>query len=463
MKQKISFIVPVFNHVEQSREMLDSLLSSVPRTVDFEVIVVDDGSSDGTRSWLAGLRHARVRPLFNEANVGYARSNNRAVQQATGDVLGLLNNDLILLPGWLEPMLELLGSPSANAGIVGNVQVRVDDGVVDHAGIEVDHLAKIEHIRALPPDGEAGRRVLAVTGACCLVSRQDFVSVGGFDERYLNGGEDVDLCLKLRARRRYAYVAAKSRVRHHVSLTRSISPQSRERGERNSRLLFGQWRHVIQWETRNAWMRILSSPADADHARIIRDFCLGEAYRGALHAVSGILAKSSCHREVARWREMLDGEVPNRDPLPLAAVQGLRWGGTTRFEEADVAGRYPWVDGRARLALPTGLASRGLAVSGRILTRRGAEGQVAQRFVITLQINGVQTATWAGHSPGEFRVGLDRPAALDQHDSLVTLGVTWMADDARLQGRWRQEALQAVRVCTLVADGDLLLDFGKQG
>jgi len=461
MNQKLSFIVPMFEHLDQSKVMLASLLATVPAGLDFEVIMVDDGSTDGTRDWLGRLRDERIRPLLNPTNLGYARSNNRAVQVAAGDVLGLLNNDLILLPGWLEPMLEVLREPAANAGIVGNVQLRVDDDRIDHAGIEVTHLAKVEHIRARPPGGEARRRVFAVTGACCLISRRDFQRVGGFDERYLNGGEDVDLCLKLRAQGRYAQVAAASRVRHHVSLTRSANPQSQERAERNSRLLFQQWGPVIQWETKGAWLRLLASPADPAAARVIDEFCLAPAYERAPQAVSGILAKSICHREEARWRQLLDGDVPI-DPQPLESVQGLRWGHAGRLDDIQLAERYAWCDGRVRLVLPRGSLSRSLAISGRIFGRRDAEPAWARGIVIGIQINGVQTRTWRAQAPGDFRIALDRPAALSERDNLVSVSVTWIPDAARRDTTQGLEPLQAVRFFALILDGDRVLDLGHR-
>ncbi|MGZ5781264.1 MAG: glycosyltransferase family 2 protein, partial [Burkholderiaceae bacterium] len=249
-----SFIVPLFNHVDHSKAMLNSLLRTLPAGLDFEIILVDDGSVDGTKEWLYQLQNEHIRIVSNEKNLGYAKSNNRAAALAKGKILGLLNNDLIFLDGWLEPMMELINSTRISPGIVGNIQYRVDDNAIDHVGMQVSHLAKIEHIRVIPESSLAFKRTFAVTGACCLIFREDFFSAGGFDEQYINGGEDVDLCLKLSELGKYPYVSTISKVKHHVSLTRDRGSLTHEK---NSRLIFSKWKPVLLQEIKNAWLQLL--------------------------------------------------------------------------------------------------------------------------------------------------------------------------------------------------------------
>ena len=133
----------------------------------------------------------RLRRRFRR---GFAKTNNAGVRQAAGQILGLLNNDLLFEPGWLEPMLAVLESPVLNAGCVGNVQYRVADGALDHAGVRLSCTGQFEHIQRLPEIGPGYARVLAVTGACLLMRKADFERAGGFDEVFVNGCEDVDLC-----------------------------------------------------------------------------------------------------------------------------------------------------------------------------------------------------------------------------------------------------------------------------
>ena len=103
----VSVVVPLFNCLELTQAMLASLEATLPRALAVEIILIDDGSTDGTRTWLSTLDPARYRVLLNERNLGYAAANNRAVAVARGKFLALLNSDLELTPGWLEPMLEI--------------------------------------------------------------------------------------------------------------------------------------------------------------------------------------------------------------------------------------------------------------------------------------------------------------------------------------------------------------------
>lgn len=228
--------------------MLASLLGTIPSGLSYEIIFVDDGSTDGTREWLQTKASSSISFLLNEGNVGYATANNRAAARAKADLLVLLNNDLILTPGWLEPMLALYWS-YGDAGLIGNVQLNLRSNQIDHAGIVINGKGKPEHDRTPPDTWSRFRSVPAVTGACLLVTRSLWNDLGGFDERFINGCEDVDLCLRARSRRRQNLVALRSVIHHHVS----ASPGRKSRDEANTRRLTYRWRDELVCLGVKAW------------------------------------------------------------------------------------------------------------------------------------------------------------------------------------------------------------------
>lgn len=309
---RLSIVVPLFNCLALTRAMLDSLRSTLPANVSHEIILVDDGSTDGTREWLRTTREVQSAPfrvLLNERNLGFAGANNRAVALARGEVLALLNNDLVLLPGWLEPMLSALDRLGDRAGLVGNVQRDARTGEIDHAGLEITPAAKPVHTRRLPARLarllQAVRPVAAVTGACLLLRRSLWQELGGFDEGYVNGGEDIDLAYRARATGRVNVVALQSVVRHHVS----SSPGRKARDEQNSFRLAQRWERELTADAWRPWCReflrsSFGSPREREYPVVFASL----AYLAGLRREPPPEAKrgvaEGMAREFARWRAM---------------------------------------------------------------------------------------------------------------------------------------------------------------
>ncbi|MFA6285810.1 MAG: glycosyltransferase [Opitutaceae bacterium] len=259
----LSVITATFNKLELSQDYLSSLEANPPDE-PWEIIWVDDGSTDGTRDWLQNLPAPRHRVIFNNQNLGYAASNNRGAQIAQGEILVLLNNDLVLTPGWYKPMIASLTSIK-HVGMVGNIQIQPKTGRIDHAGVIFDLVGLPDHHlknRGLRAAKGAGHFFNATTAACCMIRRDVFLSVGGFDERYQNGCEDLDLCLRLQAQGYRHWVDYHSVVHHHVS----SSPGRKTREQDNLRLFLSEWGSVTRtWGERdwpkNYLSRHLWSPA----------------------------------------------------------------------------------------------------------------------------------------------------------------------------------------------------------
>ena len=314
----ISFIVPLFNHVEHSRKMLATLLNSLPRDLRFEILFADDESTDETREWLLSLDDPRIRYTLNERNLGYAKTNNSAAKLAEGRFLGLLNNDLLFEPGWLEPMLAVIDSPLLNVGIVGNLQYRVADKALDHAGVVLMPCGKFDHIREAPVSGSKPIPVYVATGACMVILRSDFEEIGGFDEAFINGCEDIDLCLQIRRLGKQIYIAPNSQIRHHVSLSRS---RTSLQNEKNSQYLYAKWRKEIKLKLTKSWIDLLDDP-NTDHQHFI-DGTLTPSFKSKRHSAAIAIAEAALLREEARWHRELDNPASLDDWLNNVSVSGV--------------------------------------------------------------------------------------------------------------------------------------------
>lgn len=208
----VSIIVPLYNGVELTRQCLDSLSANVNPEL-YELIIVDNASNDETQRLLDSL-HASVCIIRNATNLGFARACNQGAWAASTPYLLFLNNDTVVTPGWLEALCEAC---QADVGIVG-CRMLYPDGSIQHAGIELvngipDH--PYRHQPADSPVANMRRDLDMVTGACLLIRRDLFLQLGGFDEVYRNGVEDVDLCLRVREAGYRVVYEPRAMIYHH--------------------------------------------------------------------------------------------------------------------------------------------------------------------------------------------------------------------------------------------------------
>jgi glycosyltransferase involved in cell wall biosynthesis len=182
-----SVVVPTYNRLDLLEEALASVWAQT--WTDFEVIVVDDGSTDGTSEWLQG--QPRVK-LLRQANCGHGAARNRAAREAKGEYLACLDSDDRWFPWTLARLAEAIERHGRPALMLGTpVEVRSDDWTGAAAARDAplrcepfhDYLASSS--RALFP------------GTCVCVARRDcLLSAGGFAES-LRCAEDIDLFLRL--------------------------------------------------------------------------------------------------------------------------------------------------------------------------------------------------------------------------------------------------------------------------
>ncbi|MGD9849841.1 MAG: glycosyltransferase [Nitrospirales bacterium] len=228
-----SIVIPVFNEVKLTQQCLDHLSESIT-DVSYEVIVVDNASTDGTATYLSSLG-GDIQILRNQENLGFAKACNQGAAVAKGKYLVFLNNDTIPQPGWLEPLIHEADTDS-QVGIVGS-KLLFPDGKVQHAGIvfsrtygEPYHFfsgGSSEHQTI-----NRRREMQAVTAACMLVKKDIFKQVAGFDEGYINGFEDVDFCLRVRESGMKIIYQPQSRLYHIGSQTQGRKDHEAENVQR---------------------------------------------------------------------------------------------------------------------------------------------------------------------------------------------------------------------------------------
>ena len=224
----VSIIIPTRNRAD----LLQTCLQGIADTdyPDMEVIVVDNDSDDPqTLDFLATLDATRHRVLRHTGAFNYSAINNRAVAQAQGRLLCLLNNDIeVIEPGWLATM-----AAQAVRDDVGAVGARLlyPDGRIQHAGVVIGMGGAAGHAhRFLHPkeEGYFQRHALpqfasAVTAACLVVMRDRFLAVGGLDEsNFPVAFNDVDLCLRLNRQGWQSLYEPRATLIHHESVSRGL-------------------------------------------------------------------------------------------------------------------------------------------------------------------------------------------------------------------------------------------------
>lgn len=204
---QVSIIIPIYNKLEFTKRCLKGIIENT-KSIDYEIIIVDNASSDGSKEYLTELskEKPRIRYVRNETNLGFSKANNIGVKYSRGKYLMFLNNDTYPLENWLSSSLNLIEKDPSVAA-VGSKLLFPDD-TIQHAGVVIvedkkinDPLVARHYYYKISKDDPAVNKPFeyqALTAACLLVNKFAFLEVLGFDEGYWNGYEDVDLCFKLR-------------------------------------------------------------------------------------------------------------------------------------------------------------------------------------------------------------------------------------------------------------------------
>ena len=195
---KASIIVLTYNGKEYTQECLESIFSHTH--LPFELIVVDNASTDGTVEYLKSLSKSHpVKVIYNDTNLGYAGGNNRGVLVAEGDYLVFLNNDVIVTGGWLQRIARHF-EQSPQIGAVGPLTnaARGIQRIATKPYKDLDQMHLFASDLAAHFQGKYCYYDRLV-GFCLAIRREVIKKVGLFDEQFgLGNFEDDDLCLRIK-------------------------------------------------------------------------------------------------------------------------------------------------------------------------------------------------------------------------------------------------------------------------
>ena len=251
----VTLIVPTHDRVD----LLSACISSARRCAGdarLRFLIIDNASSEpATLSYLEEARRSGIAVLRDERAFNYARMNNHAVAQAQDGVICLVNNDVEFTdPDTFDEMLSRLAE--RDVGAVG-VLMQHESEVIQHGGVVLGPTfaarhAFCDHVLGDPGYGgllTVAHQTSAVTAACLMMRRRDFLSAGGFDETaFPVAFNDVDLCLKLAATGKRIVFTPHVALKHHESLSRGsdMAADRRPRFHRELEVLRKRWHRLLR-------------------------------------------------------------------------------------------------------------------------------------------------------------------------------------------------------------------------
>ena len=210
-----------WNGLNHLQTYLPSVLTHTPLWAD--LLVVDNGSTDGSLEWVNEMHGDRVRTLSLGENFGFAEGYNRALAEMDADFFVLLNSDVRLDGPWLHPILTIMNREGWDVASPRVVQ-DVDPSRCEHAGAAGGWMDSdgypfclgrlFQVVEEVDDWHRKDREVFWASGACFFIRREAWVHAGGFDGSLFAHMEEIDLCWRLKNMGKRVGCAGTVEVRH---------------------------------------------------------------------------------------------------------------------------------------------------------------------------------------------------------------------------------------------------------
>jgi len=256
----ISIVIPSMNKLYYTRRCLESLLAT--EGVEFEYVLVDNGSTDGTAEYLlefrrvAAARQIPVTVVLNDRNVGACTARNQAIGLARGTEIAFLDNDIVLRDRrWLLVLHETLYADERTAVVTPKLLFPFPPYAIEHAGMAISPAGLVGYLgrgedRELP-EYNIRREIQGSASACILVKRAVLDEVGLFDEIFNPVQyEDLDLLYRMKARGYRVIYEPAAEMYHFENVTTDNSPQINFKYQtiKNGMEFKRRWRHLFSTE-----------------------------------------------------------------------------------------------------------------------------------------------------------------------------------------------------------------------
>lgn len=236
--EKISIIIPNKDHVDDLKKCITSIFSRTTYA-NYEIVIVENNSTRATtfKYYEKLKKYDKIKVVYYKGIFNYSAINNFAAAQCDGKYLLFLNNDTeVITHEWLEEMVMF--AQRDDVGAVG-AKLLYPNNTIQHAGVVIGLGGIAGHVNSGLPrsgDGYFNRLKLAnnfgaVTGACMMVKKEDFDSVGGFEETLAVAFNDIDLCVKMLRMNKYNVYTPFCELYHYESKSRGLDLE----GEKNKR------------------------------------------------------------------------------------------------------------------------------------------------------------------------------------------------------------------------------------